>query len=271
MRYYLERVIPIIQRLEGKDLEMLFGRIKPFIKEMHPQEESFSGTLILTDSPEGVSLAKNAGIPCLGIELTEEEPLSCSYVVTAALAARPVYMEQVYRRFYHIPWEIAETGRCILREGTEADVEQILDIYEDIEDFCLTKPFLDVEEGRRYMRDYGEMVYGLYGYGLWVAQEKESGELIGIAGLENQTFQEKEYLALGYVVKKNWRKKGYGEEICRAALQYGREELGVEKLHCFVEGENAGSRRLVEKLGFVFEEFISGETGLCHYIKDCFF
>ena len=274
MQYYLKRVIPVLNRLKKTDWNVLVNQIKPFIKEILPQEEMLSGTLILTDSPEGVSLAGEAGLPCLGLELSGQEPLPCSYAVTDLSAVTQEYLEQIYRRFYDIPWEILESERCIVREGTEKDVEGILGIYEDIEDFSLTRPFDTSEEGQKYMRDYREMVYRFYEYGLWVVEEKGSGALIGVAGLENQVFQKEEYLALGYVIGKKWRGQGYAEEVCRSILAYGETEFGLEELHCFVEPENAASVRLVEKLDFCREGTVvqeKGENGgqetlLYHYI-----
>lgn len=274
MQYYLKRVIPVLNHLSEREWKVLINRIKPFIKEILPEEESFAGTLVLTDSQEGVALAKGAGLPCLGLELGTTEPLSCPYVVTEVSAVTKDDLERVYRRFYDIPWEILESERCIVREGTTGDAEDILGIYEDIEAFFLTKPFATLEEGRLYMESYREMVYRLYEYGLWVIEDKESKVLIGVAGLENQIFQEEEYLALGYVIGKNWRRQGYGEEVCREILVYSREVLELEELHCFVEPENEGSARLVEKLGFLREGLIrqqAGENGgqetmLWHYI-----
>ena len=273
MKYYLKRVIPVLNRLEETDWNVLVSQIKPFIKEILP-EEMLSETLILTDSPEGISLAAEAGLPCLGLELSGQEPLSCSYAVTDLSAVTQEYLERIYRRFFDIPWEILESERCIVREGTEEDVEEILNVYEDIEDFSLTRPFDTPEEGRRYMRNYREMVYRFYEYGLWVVEEKESGALIGIAGLENQIFQKEEYLALGYVIEKKWRGQGYAEEVCREILAYGEAEFGLEEMHCFIEPENEASNRLVEKLGFCREgttvqqrgENGGGETVLWHYI-----
>lgn len=289
MKYYLERVIPVVDGLLKEDWNVLMGQIKSFIKELSPQEETLSGTLILTDSQEGVSLAREAGLPCLGMELTAKdmgkaeivgkesvgkEILACPYVVTDISAVTPICLEQVYRRFYDIPWEILESERCVVREGTEADAAQILEIYGDVEEFSLTKPFATIEEGHQYMQDYREMVYRLYEYGLWVVEEKESGELIGVAGLENQIFKEQEYLALGYVIGEKWRRQGYAKEVCQAILTYGREELGLETLHCFVEPENGVSLHLVEKLGFCREgeviqqkeENRGEEKQLYHYI-----
>lgn len=274
MKYYLKRVIPVMNRLEKTEWDALVSQIKPFIKEILPEEETFSGTLILTDSPEGVSIAGEAGLPCLGLELSGQVHLSCSYAVTDLSAVTQEYLERIYRRFYNIPWEILESERCIVREGTEEDVEGILNVYEDIEEFFLTRPFNTREEGQRYMQDYREMIYRFYEYGLWVVEEKESGALIGVAGLENQIFQNEEYLALGYVIGKKWRGQGYAKEVCRKILTYGEAEFGLEELHCFVEPENEASIRLVEKLGFCQEgtavqqkgENGGRETVLYHYI-----
>lgn len=275
MNYYLERVIPVLDSISGEDWDALLGRIRPFIKEIEMQNETLFRTLVLADSKEGIRLANEAGLPCLGLELGKEaETLACPYVVTDISAVTPMCMEQVYRRFYNLPWEILESVRCIVREGTEEDAAQILGIYEDIEEFSLTKPFANLEEGQRYMRDYRKMVYRLYEYGLWVVEEKESGKLLGVAGLENQIFQGQEYLALGYVIGKNWRGRGYGEEVCRAILDYGKNTLGLRTLHCFVELENEASIRLIEKLGFCRKEIVvqkMGENGgqeqqLGHYL-----
>ncbi len=292
MNYYLKRVIPVLERPSDKSFKGLLNRIKPLIKELPPPGESLLGTLILTDSSEGVQLAEEAKLPCLGLELkgeavgkeresegagndsAGEKILACPYVVTDISAVTPLCLEQVYRRFYNIPWEILESKRCIVREGTEEDVAQILDVYRDIEKFSMTRPFATIEEGQKYMRDYRKIVYRLYEYGLWVIEGKGSGRIIGVAGLENQIFQEKEYLALGYVIGEKWRGQGYAKEVCRAILDYGREELGMEELHCFVEPENEASRHLVEKLGFCREGSViqkEGENGglqkiLEHYI-----
>lgn len=249
MKYYLKRVIPILDRFKEEDWNILISRIKPFIKETLLQED-FSGTLVITNSPKGVSVAREVGLPCLGLELSGQEPLSCSYAVTDLSAVTQEYLERIYRRFYNIPWEILESERCIIREGTEEDAEGILDVYADIEEFFLNRPFETPEEGRKYMQDYRNIVYLYYEYGLWVVEEKESGALIGIAGLQNQTIQQEEYLALGYVIGKKWRGQGYATEVCRGILAYGKSEFGLEELHCFVRPENEASLRLMEKLGF---------------------
>ena len=39
------------------------------------------------------------------------------------------YLERIYRRFRKLPWNIAETKRCRIREMTEEDLDAIYEIY----------------------------------------------------------------------------------------------------------------------------------------------
>ncbi len=269
MRNTLERVIPIIKHLEEKAQRRLLEKLRPFIKEILPEEKEslvWKKTLILTDCLEGVALAENAGLPCIGImqgekaleagastdlkEALEADYLPCKYLVTGMEAITDVYLERVYRRFHGMPWDILETERCVVRESTEEDAEVILQLYEESKEFALQAPFSNPQEGRDYIQKYRQRVYEFYEYGLWTIEEKRSGRMIGIAGLENQIFEEKEYMALGYIIGRAWRRQGYGEEVCRAILEYGRTELELSKVHCFIAPDNKGSQALAEKLGF---------------------
>lgn len=269
MQRKLERVIPIIQHMEEEEQCALLHRLSVFIKEVPPEKEAsvWKKTLIVTDCMEGAELAHRANLPCLGLELKEPLPdgrLPCRYLVTDVRGISEDYLERVYRRFYGLPWEILESRRCLLRETVEEDAGEVLRLYEEAEEFSLQPPFYDEQEGKAYIHEYREKIYELYEYGLWTLEEKESGQIIGIAGLENQIIEGEEYLALGYIIDRKRRRQGYGEEICRAILEYGRKELGITKLHCFIEPTNEGSWRLAEKLGFC-RELPSGER-LQHYV-----
>ena len=47
-----------------------------------------------------------------------------------------------------------------------------------------------------------------------------------------------------------WQRQGLAYEVCRAILQYAKEELGFEAVQLQVEAENTASIRLAEKLNF---------------------
>ena len=57
---------------------------------------------------------------------------------------------------------------------------------------------------------------------------------------------------IGYRLKEKHWGKGYGFESAKASLDYGFNELGFEKICGFVHVDNAGSKRIFEKLGMQF-------------------
>lgn len=167
----------------------------------------------------------------------------------------PEYIERVYRRLKGMPWNILDTGRCRVRETIPEDVEAFYRIYSDpsitryMEDL-----YPDVEEERQYIRDYIDKVYTFFGFGVWTVVEKESGSVIGRAGLSyREGFEDPE---LGFIIGVPWQGKGYAKEVCRGVMDYGWRALEFERIQALVEPGNRVSLRLCERLGFCREEEI---------------
>lgn len=173
-------------------------------------------------------------------------------------------LELVYRRLAGLPWEILETGRCRVRETTVDDVDSFYRIYaepsitEYMEDL-----FADRDEEIAYTKDYIEKMYAFYGYGMWTILEKESGAVVGRAGIfwrEGYDVPE-----LGFVIGVPWQGKGYAYEVCEAILLYAKEELAMDRMQALVRTGNEKSLRLCEKLGFVQEGEV-WEDGALHVL-----
>ena len=102
--------------------------------------------------------------------------------------------------------------------------------------------FGSVEE----LEAYTKHQYTFYEFGFWALVEKETGDLIGVAGLkvpEEDGKEEQELvklelfngrenagdgevvLELGYHIFPAYRRRGYGLESCAGILEYGRREL----------------------------------------------
>ena len=159
------------------------------------------------------------------------------------------YVERVYRRLKGMPWNILETERCLIRETTTADVEDFYRIYSHP---AITKYmeglYPEVEQEKQYVREYIEKVYTFYGFGVWTVVEKESGAVIGRAGLSyREGFEDPE---LGFIIGVPWQRRGYAWEVCRAILGYAAAVLEFTKVQALVETENTASLKLCEKLGF---------------------
>lgn len=159
------------------------------------------------------------------------------------------YLERVYRRFKGLPWEIAETKRLKIREITVEDVPRLYELYKDSSVARYMEPlFPEQAQEAEYIRQYIKNIYGFYGYGIWAIEEKESGKLIGRAGLENK--EGFEGLELGFMLGVEYQHKGYAYEACSAVLEYGISELGQKEYCALVNAENSPSIRLCERLGF---------------------
>lgn len=224
--------------------------------------------LILTDSPELASICRRMDMAVAAVLSEEEKDFSgISYAVTDLENLDESYLERIWQRYRGIPWKICETERCLVRESVPEDVESFYCIYRDksitayMEDL-----FRDREAETEYIREYIEKVYGFYGFGMWSVCLRETGEVIGRAGLSmREGFEEPE---IGYVIGKKWQRQGIATEVCLAILAYGREELGFERVRALMHPENTASERLCCKLGFSYigEMEVEGENYSCYQL-----
>lgn len=160
------------------------------------------------------------------------------------------YLDRVYRRFHDIPWEIAQTNRMRIREISVEDVPQLYELYRDERVTQYMEPlFADPDQEVVYTREYIKNVYGFYGYGMWVLEEKTQGCVIGRAGLEYK--EGFEGLELGFMLGVPYQHQGYAYEACREILSYGIRELDQRSYCSFINEKNTASIHLVERLGFV--------------------
>lgn len=80
---------------------------------------------------------------------------------------------------------------------------------------------------------------------------KDSNKMIGTCdffkGYGSDTFE------MGYILNKNYWRKGYAFEAAQAVLNYAFNEFGVRKMMIRHLSENVKSEGLITKLGFVYE------------------
>src|SRR5215212_5509923 len=99
-----------------------------------------------------------------------------------------------------------------------------------------------------YMIDY----WNLHGLGLWAVEDQADGALMGQCGLFylDKTTE----IEVAYLLAQRYWGQGYATEAARAALRFGFETLGLDRIVAVVRPENAGSRRVLEKAGLCFEQ-----------------
>ena len=141
------------------------------------------------------------------------------------------------------------TERLRLRELTAADAPFILELLND-DDFHLyigdrgVRTLADAED---YIQQGPAVSYVHNGHGLYLVERKEDGAKLGICGLIKRDSLED--VDIGYAFLPAYRGQGYGIESARAALQDGRERLGIERVVAIVTPGNERSIGLLAKLG----------------------
>ena len=89
--------------------------------------------------------------------------------------------------------------------------------------------------------------WALKGFGHWALEERDSGELVGRAGLYlPPDWPEVE---VGWTVARPHWGKGYAPEAARAACEWGRRELALDHVISLIHPSNARSIRVAQKLG----------------------
>ena len=81
---------------------------------------------------------------------------------------------------------------------------------------------------------------------------KESGEIIGFAGLIASTELGEQDYEIGFVLGRDYWGKGYATEIGLAQIKYGFEVVGCPRLLGMVLPENEASKAALIKLGMTY-------------------
>ena len=197
----------------------------------------------------------------LGIASVGEPQCGTRYAVESLAELDIEYLERVRRRYNHIPWDIGETERCLIRELSLSDLPALYELYDKPGMTDYVEPLYDYETELEYQKAYIENMYGFFEYGMWLVFSKETGKLIGRAGLEHDE--------LGYMIAPEFWNMGYATEVCRFIIDYARRNTDFEELYCRIDERNVASVRLAKKLGFVKNGQIGNERntgGLDRYV-----
>lgn len=198
-------------------------------------------TAVISDEREALLAADAAGRAAIGIwRPGREMPAVCLYLVEDPEDVTEKLLVRAVRRKLGLPWEIAETKRLLIREFCDKDPLEEPSPWD-----CGV--FSDQEARRAYIANQ----YRFSECGLWALEEKQSGKIIGKAGITGDE--------LGYHIYPEFRRQGFALEACSAILDYAREELELREVRLVVSPKNQASARLADRLGFAPEEKGSGQ------------
>ena len=253
-----------------KDIEVALFSLEDEFTQAIIKDKNNPLLIAATDST--IALGKELGIATMAYMNPEIPGQSYSGVDMLVEGFDEVdvdFFEKVWQRHHRIPWTILETERCVIRELTLDDLDALFALYGDGEIDKYTDSLYPYEEEKEFQRAYIENMYRYFGYGLWLVFSKETGELIGRAGLEHREYHEEIELELGYIIGTKYQGQGYATEVCKAILDYAKENTGFERINALIEEGNIASEKLSKKLGFVHvEDFELNEKVMQRYILD---
>lgn len=211
--------------------------------------------LVIEDSENGCRAAKAAGMTCMAYynpDSGKQNLQTASVVVEGFEEIDAIFANKVYCHHHHLPALVCETERLLIKEMEERDIPRLMEIcaQETSRDACegIAKPLTEELEG---FVDYRTYMYELCDMGYWCVIKKDTGEIIGRAGIEPKYWDNrKTVVELGYVIDENFRHQGFAYEACKAILQVAGER-GAVYLYCRIKKDNQPSRQLARKLGFV--------------------
>lgn len=141
-----------------------------------------------------------------------------------------------------------ETERLRLRAFREDDLDAFADIYADPEVMRFIGEGSTTDRTGTW-RTMSLLLghWALRGYGIWAAEEKESGALVGRIGLWNP--EGWPGLEVGWLLARSHWGRGLATEGGRRALAFAFEELGADHVISLIRPANAASIRVAERLG----------------------
>ena len=253
----LEGELAVKLNLSEERIKVLLYKTADQLKINNEKTSDKIDALLIASTDATIALGKELGIATMAYANPAFPNQSYSGVDMLVEGFEEVdadFLEKVYQRYHRIPWTILETERCVVRELTLDDLDALFELYsgEGIDQY--TESLYPYEEEKEFQRAYIENMYRYFGYGLWLVFLKETGELIGRAGLEHREYNEEIELELGYIIGIPFQGQGYATEVCEAILEYAKENTGFERINSLIEEGNEASICLSQKLGFEYLE-----------------
>jgi ribosomal-protein-alanine N-acetyltransferase len=163
-----------------------------------------------------------------------------------------------------------ETERLFFRELQPSDAEALfgLDSDPEVVRYVGVKPLTHIDETHRVIEMIRQQ-YLDFGIGRWAVILKGTNELIGWAGLKYiaELNRRKDNYDLGYrFLKKHWG-KGYGTESAKAFIDFGFNDMKLERISAYVDVENAASVKVLEKCGLKFTNNFIDQGDRCAWYE----
>ena len=162
--------------------------------------------------------------------------------------------EFVFKIFSNMP--TLQTERLSLRPMHPIDAEDMFDYARrpEVTKYLLWREHEDIGYTRDYL-NYISNRYALGNFYDWAVIEHDSRRMIGTCGF-TKIDTVNNVAEIGYVLNPDFHRKGFGSEAVKRILQFGFEELGVNRIEARFMLGNEASLALMKSVGMTFEGYL---------------
>ncbi|WP_423410287.1 GNAT family N-acetyltransferase [Heyndrickxia sp. MSNUG] len=150
---------------------------------------------------------------------------------------------------------IISTERLILRKMEKNDAGKLLEIFSDPVAMAYYPSTKNVKETNAWI-EWTLNNYEDHGVGLWIAEDKETGEFLGQCGIVRQIVDEESRMEIGYLFARRVWGNGYATEAATACKKYGFEHLNQSEMISLVDVNNHPSAKVAERIGMTIKKKI---------------
>ena len=151
---------------------------------------------------------------------------------------------------------VLQTERLTLRWLCADDAAFVLELLNEPSwlRFIGDKGVRTLQDARDYIEKGPVAMVSQHGFGLHLTELTDGKVPIGICGLIKRDSLPD--VDLGFALLPAYWGRGYAHEAAQATLRWGIHERGLRRIVAITSPDNERSIKLLEKLGFVFEQTV---------------
>lgn len=143
-----------------------------------------------------------------------------------------------------------ETNRLILRKLKGSDLDDIFKMRKDPEVMrFIREPQTDIGSSVKWI-DMMIDKWDDHKIGFCAVVEKETEAFVGWCGLWE--LKETDEIEVGYAIAPGHWGKGYATEAAHRCLQYGFDDVGLDRIVAVARPENEASQNVMKKIGMTY-------------------
>ena len=157
-----------------------------------------------------------------------------------------------YEKINHLGSIELETERLLLRKTTMSDIEEFfyIQLNPKLRKFLgSTKLGSNLEKDKKY---FAESKYNNLDYYRWTMVKKEDNKILGTIYL-NIHDEKAKVAGIDYWIREDEWSKGYVTEAAKCVLDFGFQELNLNRIESSGARNNLGTWKVMEKIGLKYE------------------